>query len=408
MTSPGAGARSRSSSASHSTRVTLLSGAPLPLSTPSGTRTVSVGKQRHHPHRAPGPRAATGDAVRCQTAKSSSAQPGAPGLAAVDGSPATGLAARRRSPRRCRRRPGPVTGRSAASWCSGAGCGRRSPSPTCIPPARPVKILRPGAYVLQVSANGRRWLTVAAVTDHRSRISDTLTFPKVTARFVRVKMTKGTGISVKQTINNKSHDRRADADARGADRHPLSLALTGPAPDAPALHLRAHVHLAQGRLLELAGAVRGISSMNSKRSGICHLAYCWARWALRSSGSTVWSSRTTITASGRSPQRSSGMAMTAASATPSWAISRFSRSTEEIHSPPDLTRSLERSQIFRFPVASIVTTSPVENQPSSENFSPPGPGGRRAPPTARGPRARPSPCRPRGSARRRRREPGSR
>ena len=42
--------------ASHSTRVTLLSGAPLPLSTPSGTRTVSVGKSVTHPHRAPGPR----------------------------------------------------------------------------------------------------------------------------------------------------------------------------------------------------------------------------------------------------------------------------------------------------------------------------------------------------------------
>ena len=82
-------------------------------------------------------------------------------------------------------------------------------------------------------------------------------------------------------------------------------------------------------------------------------------------------SRNTTAASGRSPQRSSGIAITAASATAGWAINRFSRSTDEIHSPPDFTRSLERSQIFRFPPSSIVTTSPVTNQPSSVNFSAP-------------------------------------
>jgi hypothetical protein len=187
--------------ASHSTRVTLLSGAPLPLSTPSGTRTVSVGKSVTIPTARPDLEA-TGDAVRCQTAKSSSAQPGAPGLAAVDGSPATGwqpasIPATLSVPTR----PGHRTiGRVVVQW------GRLWPAqskPNVHPPAHPVKILRPGAYVLQVSANGRRWLTVAAVIDHRNRISDTLTFPKVTARFVRVKMTKGTGISVTQTINNK-------------------------------------------------------------------------------------------------------------------------------------------------------------------------------------------------------------
>ena len=48
-------------------------------------------------------------------------------------------------------------------------------------------------------------------------------------------------------------------------------------------------------------------------------------------------------------------------------------STELIHSPPDLTRSLERSQILMQPRGSIVTTSPVWNQPSSVNFSAPSP-----------------------------------
>ena len=41
---------------SHSTTVSLLSGSPLPLSTPSGARTVIGGPERHHPDRAPRPR----------------------------------------------------------------------------------------------------------------------------------------------------------------------------------------------------------------------------------------------------------------------------------------------------------------------------------------------------------------
>jgi hypothetical protein len=54
-----------------------------------------------------------------------------------------------------------------------------------------------------VSANGRRWRTVAAVSGHRNRVTDTLSFPKVSARFVRVRFTQGTGISVKEKINDK-------------------------------------------------------------------------------------------------------------------------------------------------------------------------------------------------------------
>ena len=57
--------------------------------------------------------------------------------------------------------------------------------------------------------------------------------------------------------------------------------------------------------------------MNSKRSGSCHLAYCLERWSRSSSPLASWPSRRTITASGRSPQRSSGIAITAASATDS-------------------------------------------------------------------------------------------
>jgi trehalose/maltose hydrolase-like predicted phosphorylase len=185
----------------HSTTVTLQSGPPLPLSTPQGPRTVSAGRPVTIPTARPDLKP-TGDAVRCQTAKSSSAQPGAPALAAVDGSPATDwqparVPATLTAPTRAGHR---TIGRVVVRW------GRlwpAAPKPNVRPPARPVKTLRPGAYVLQVSADGRKWLTVAAVGLHRTRVTDTLTFLKVTARFVRVKIAQGTGISVKQTINNK-------------------------------------------------------------------------------------------------------------------------------------------------------------------------------------------------------------
>ena len=61
--------------------------------------------------------------------------------------------------------------------------------------------------------------------------------------------------------------------------------------------------------------------------------------------------------------------MTAASATAGWAMSAFSRSTELIHSPPDLIRSLVRSEILTNPSESTEATSPVRSQPSAVNWS---------------------------------------
>ena len=77
----------------------------------------------------------------------------------------------------------------------------------------------------------------------------------------------------------------------------------------------------------------------------------------------------TTQASGRSLHFGSGIAITAASATFGCAISAFSRSTDEIHSPPDLIRSLVRSVMRTVPSASIAATSPVRSHPSSVNFS---------------------------------------
>ena len=77
----------------------------------------------------------------------------------------------------------------------------------------------------------------------------------------------------------------------------------------------------------------------------------------------------TTAASGRSCQRGCGTAMTAASATAGWAIRWFSSSTELIHSPPDFTRSLVRSDSLMLPYRSIAPTSPVRSQPSAVNES---------------------------------------
>ena len=65
-------------------------------------------------------------------------------------------------------------------------------------------------------------------------------------------------------------------------------------------------------------------------------------------------------------------AITAASAIAPCPINAFSRSTELIHSPPDLIRSLVRSVMRTKPSVSMLATSPVHSQPSSENFSAPG------------------------------------
>ena len=121
--------------------------------------------------------------------------------------------------------------------------------------------------------------------------------------------------------------------------------------------------------------------MNSKRSGSCHLAKSCEVFTQFVRAESV-PSRSAITASGRSPQRSSGTAMTAACATAGWAMSWFSRSTEEIHSPPDFTRSLDRSQIRMQPSLSMRTMSPVLNQPSGVKLAPPGRGGSRPRPRA--------------------------
>ncbi len=66
-----------------------------------------------------------------------------------------------------------------------------------------------------------------------------------------------------------------------------------------------------------------------------------------------------------------GTAITAASSTSGWAMIAFSSSTELIHSPPDLTRSLVLSTSLMNDPSTTSATSPVRSHPSSVNFSTP-------------------------------------
>jgi trehalose/maltose hydrolase-like predicted phosphorylase len=176
----------------HTTTVTLGRGPSLPLATPAGRRTVSAGHsvtlRTARPDLTP-----TGDVVRCGRASATSALPGAPPLAAVDGSAATdwqpvSLPAAFTAP--VSGRPRTISGATLV-W------GHFWPGPTkpnVHPKPRPVTSLSATSFAFQVSNDGRSWHTVINV--HGLRRADTvhLHFTPVKARYVRLRMTKGNTI----------------------------------------------------------------------------------------------------------------------------------------------------------------------------------------------------------------------
>src|SRR3954470_14934094 len=89
--------------------------------------------------------------------------------------------------------------------------------------------------------------------------------------------------------------------------------------------------------------VLGTSSMNTTSSGSHHLATFGASQSTSSSFVSVSPGFSTTQASGRSDHLGWLTPITAASATFGWPMIAFSRSTEEIHSPPDLMTSFVRS-----------------------------------------------------------------
>ena len=171
------------------TTVTLTSGAPMPIRTRTGTQTLSAGHSLKLRTARPD-LDRTRDAVRCQTARASSAAAGAPALAAVDGSSATDWQpAKLPASLTMATHPGRRTvSKVTVLW------GREWPpapkTPNVPPPPRPVKTLRASRYALQVSDDGRRWQTVASVHGVTRRTTDVLRFRQVQARLVRLRITK--------------------------------------------------------------------------------------------------------------------------------------------------------------------------------------------------------------------------
>jgi hypothetical protein len=165
------------------TTVTLDSGAAM---------TIAV-RGKNHPLRAGHPvivrtrrpdLVRTSDLVRCGSARASSARPGALPLAAVDGSPATGwqptsVPSRLTAPLRRASSVSQATVQWGQMWPP-------APAPNVPPPPSPVHTLRPSAYDLLVSADGRTWHVASRVRDTSERTTDRLSFPAVTARYVRV------------------------------------------------------------------------------------------------------------------------------------------------------------------------------------------------------------------------------
>ncbi len=166
------------------TTISLQSGAPLPLATPQGARTVSSGASVSLPTARP-QTTPTSDLVRCGTAKASSAAPGAPALAAVDGSVATDWA-----PTAV---PATITAplrRAAAIRQVVVVWGRQwppPPAPNVKPPPGPVVVRRATRYLVQVSSDGHTWKTVATVTRTKGTI-DRLSVRSGTVRYVRLRL----------------------------------------------------------------------------------------------------------------------------------------------------------------------------------------------------------------------------
>jgi trehalose/maltose hydrolase-like predicted phosphorylase len=166
-----------------STRVTLDSGVRLPVAAAGNTHLVQQGRPLVLPTRRPD-LTPTGDLARCHGATATTAQTGADPIAAVDGSPVTDwqparLPAALTAPLAGDR----LVGRVVLEW------GRRwptPPAPNVHPSPRPVTVLRPSAFTIAISGDGRSWRQVARVSGPSSSVMDVIRFPATRARFVRV------------------------------------------------------------------------------------------------------------------------------------------------------------------------------------------------------------------------------
>jgi trehalose/maltose hydrolase-like predicted phosphorylase len=174
----------------HTTTVTLTSGAALPVETPTGLRHVGAGRTLTMVTRRPD-LSVTTDAVRCGDASATTAQPGAPALAAVDGSSATDWQPSTDPATLMVSLPGGPQTVSTATvqwgqvWPS-------APAPNQPPPPGPVAILRASTYTVAVSDDGRAWRTVATVTGRTTGTTDVVHFAATRVRYVALHVTAST------------------------------------------------------------------------------------------------------------------------------------------------------------------------------------------------------------------------
>jgi hypothetical protein len=169
------------------TTVALVSGAPLPVKTPGGLRRVRRGRPLTLATRRPD-LTATRDLVRCGRVTASSSAPGAPALAAIDGSTATDW-----QPASTRAvltaQVAPLAGKIRTITVRWGQMWPAAPAPNVPPPPKPVTVLRPASYTVQISTNGRKWRTVARIRGHAGRVLDTVHLRSISARYVRIRVT---------------------------------------------------------------------------------------------------------------------------------------------------------------------------------------------------------------------------
>jgi len=174
----------------HATAITLNSGGVLPVKTGSVIRGVGTGQTLSVATRRPD-LVQTKDVARCGDASATSSQPGAPALAAVDGSAATEW------------RPMAIPAMLTVRFPHGARTVSSAtltwsqqwppaPAPNVSPPPGPVTTPRASDYNLATSIDGTTWQPVTTVMDRTSGSIDVLHFSATKARYVRVTINSST------------------------------------------------------------------------------------------------------------------------------------------------------------------------------------------------------------------------
>jgi trehalose/maltose hydrolase-like predicted phosphorylase len=184
------------------TTIALNRGAPLPVTTRSGRDTVRRGHPLTIRSVSAGGRPASRDAAFCRAADASSSAPGAPALAAVDGSPATDwqpatLPATLTVPVSSAHTISAVTIRWGQTWPPVL-------TPNVHPRPGPVRTLRARMYAVQLSGDGRRWRTFVRVADTGERTRDVIDLGAVRARYVRLVLLRGSGVRTVKTSSTPS------------------------------------------------------------------------------------------------------------------------------------------------------------------------------------------------------------